>query len=202
MAGIEGIVVTAFEVTGNDEYLNVGTATTDANGQFTISGLYFGKQYVFRFEDPTESQATQYTGGSDLSGATPITLSSETQSGNTITSEPAAKITGAILNAMAAPLEGIKVTAFELQDDETYRNVGSVYTQADGTYEIKNLRFGKEYAVRFEDPDGDYLTSYFSPAGLAWTLEEAPSLRITVSELPFGITTLPPASKITGTIKG
>lgn len=74
MAALEGIEVTAFRKKDDGTFVNSGSDTTDANGEYEVVGLDENEKYAYRFSDPTNTYVTVYKGPFAESGGIALSL--------------------------------------------------------------------------------------------------------------------------------
>ncbi|PKQ31639.1 MAG: hypothetical protein CVT62_07275 [Actinobacteria bacterium HGW-Actinobacteria-2] len=137
----------------------VKNATTDADGHYNFGYMRAGNI----------TMSTGSSGAWVAAAATPVTVPTS----NTITQDfvlsRGASIDGTVTNAAnAAPLGGVTVAAYTLP---TVSYVNSTTTDASGHFHLDGLP-GATYALRFEDPLGGSLRSYWW-SGSAWSSDTA-----------------------------
>ena len=161
---LAGIEVVLFD---RDFYPAFRSATTDAQGNYTVDLLYSGFYYVF-FDDPADNYPDEYYEDvASLTEATPIWVDGPV-SGidarlNGANSGPGGGIiTGQVTADDGSPLQGIQVSCY----DETGLYVGlcDTTTEADGSYTLGGYLPAGLYTVQFEDPAGAYVPEWFDDA--------------------------------------
>ncbi len=139
-----------------------GTALTNAEGIYTVSGLPAGS-YDVSFSVPDGDYLEQWY-DAENSFAPPtsvsVTQGSETP-GIDAQLDPPAQIQGTVTDASSGKsLSGVKVAI----ESSSGQIVEEASTSADGTYDAQNLYPGS-YTVEFEPPSGEnYLTQYYNGA--------------------------------------
>jgi hypothetical protein len=171
-----------------------GAATTNAKGEYTVSGLSEGS-YEVEFKDP--SYATQYYNKeATLSHATPVSVSEGVTTLNIDAEmlEPG-RIAGRVTNSGGTPLAGVAVDVYPV--NTSFPVVKSAFTNANGEYTVEGLAEG-EYRVRFTSNEGEYLTQYYS--GQSSFTSANPILVTAGKTVPSIDATLLEGGKITGTV--
>jgi hypothetical protein len=159
----------------------VGSATTAADGAYTVTGLPAGS-YTVQFESPDANYVNQYyEAASSTEDATTVTVSAGAASEN-INAELAggASITGKVTAAqIGEPLSGIQVSVSSGEGDAA----GTATTGEDGSYAISGLPAG-QYTVHFEPSGANYVEQYFANAT---TPEAAQPVALTAGATNEGI---------------
>lgn len=151
--GLGGINVEVMEG-GN----GIASATTSADGTFTVGGLNPATDYVVQASDPANAYVTGWYGGSSADTATPVTVTAgqTTKLGSAITLAPYASISGTVKSASGSALSNIRVDAFDANGNQVSE---SRTTQA-GTYTLTGLAAGS-YVVQFTDDQlGQFETEF------------------------------------------
>jgi hypothetical protein len=160
---ISGLEVCAYEAGG--EGLVGACAKTESRGEYTITGLMAGAQYVVEFSSPIESglnYITQfYNGKSSASEANVIGITAGSLDPSIDARLKAGgRIAGKVVDAASkATVAGIEVCAFATQSE----SVGCAITGPTGEYVIAGLAHGA-YLVEFSSPTKgglDYVTQYY-----------------------------------------
>jgi protocatechuate 3,4-dioxygenase beta subunit len=136
-----------------------GTAVTDADGRYTITGLAAG-DYVVQFgdADPADGRNLVPTDYSQVTGTVPYVVKVHVTAGGTTTGidaemEFGGSISGTVTDTAGNPLAGVGVGLDGLGENAT--------TDAAGHYTLTNLEPGI-YPVWFQPPAGaDYLHQNF-----------------------------------------
>lgn len=152
---LQSICVTAIPTAGSQTGDEV--ASTDGNGNYTISGLQPGS-YVVKFDGCGQNYIAQYFDDqSSFASAKPIVV----QAGVTTTYidadlSPGAILSGRVTDATGAPVPGIGVLA----EDGTLNNITN--TDSSGDYTIAGLAAGS-YTLNFSPLPGagNYAMSYY-----------------------------------------
>jgi len=162
---LEGIDVTAY---GWDTTLSAWTvsayARTDAAGGYLIAGLPAGN-YRIGFSDHSAAHVDEfYDDAKTLSEALGVTVADDAViRGIDAELAQGGRIAGRVSDTSGS-LEGVQVTAFCYQPEGDYWDIaGQGSTDASGLYQIDGLSTGP-YRLRFDDPDGDHFSEYFSDA--------------------------------------
>jgi hypothetical protein len=208
-APIAGIEVCASEK-GSESFFGLfgGCATTNAAGEYTLSGLTKG-EYVVEFLSPAESgldYVTQYyRNRSSYSEAEAVTVrEGETTKEIDAELQEGGRISGRVTDATTrAPLAGILVCALSRPSGagaEELEVGGCAQTGAGGEYTILALAAG-EYTVGFTSALSrqlNYVTQYYSGASAP---AEARLVRVTLKNTTPDIdAALAEAGWITGTV--
>ncbi len=185
IAGIEVCAYDAAEEAG----LFGRCATTEAGGEYSISGLSSG-EYLVEFSSPYGSglnYVTQYYNGvASPEKATAVTVGPETVDiGIDARMSEGGRIGGEVTDASTpAPIQGISACAYA-EESETL--VGAcANTGQNGQYTIAGLPAG-EYTVEFSSPytgELDYVRQYFNGQSVAKT---ATLVHVTVGATSSGV---------------
>jgi len=151
----EGIGVYAQDMVGG----SFGYGATDAEGNYTISGLASSDYtvefrddashlYIDEYYDNKSGQASADTVAVAAPGAV-TGINAELSVGGTIS--------GTVTNDAGAPIGGIFVSA----QTQGFSSYGSAFTDADGHYTVSGLASG-DYAVDFFDVNSLFLTEYYN----------------------------------------
>ncbi len=193
---IEGIEVCAFTPSEHEEFLCV---TTNASGEYTLTGLKAGEYYV-EFSTPEGSGlkyiAQYYNEQEDLAFAELVSVSEgATHSGVDASLSTGAEITGKVTSAATKkPIEGILACA----QDKEFEFAGCATSDATGKYAIPGLPSGG-YVIEFFAPEGshqNYVTQYYPDKPKR---KEAKSVQVVADTLTPGINA---ALLVGGQIKG
>lgn len=172
---IAGITVKAFDANS----VLTGTATTDANGSYTVSQLPTGS-YTVEFADPNNSYPSQYYND------TVAVSEGQTTTGIDAAMISGGRVTGTVTDALTHnAIAGISVSA----EDANGVIWGFATTNADGHYTVSHLPTGT-FTLQFVDQSGSYaeLTKY-------------PAVSVTAGATTTGIDeALAPLGRITGTL--
>ncbi len=130
----KGIKDTVFEIYNSQKQI-IGTYTTDENGKIEIPNLYQGSYYAKEIksnEDYILNEENEYSISVEYNKTALIDIENEHKKGN--------------LEILKVDKENNSIAlgnvGFELYSEETGRNVGTYYTDANGKIEIKDLRTG------------------------------------------------------------
>ena len=142
------------------------TAVTDANGQYTLTGLW-PEQYFIEFYDPHYNYTGEYYNDTLIrQNATPVLYTDTPVTGIDAVLAPLPSNTtiGSISGQVVAEtgcdeLFGIRVTAY----DSNGNYLNSAYTNSAGQYRLRNLMMGNYY-LRFQAQDGEYVTEWYDNA--------------------------------------
>ncbi len=174
----------------------VDYATTNANGEYTISALPAGIYRLFFYTVTEQYYSEYYNNAEELGTATDITVGAgATVSGINIALTPAAMIKGVVTDHNGAPLADIRANVMRENQDLVFR---SQKTALDGSYEISGLYTGT-YQIYFDDPThATYAPEYYNNVQ---NREDATLLNITAGQMITGIDAqLDSLSTITGTV--
>ena len=156
---LEGASVLAVGTPGSGAATSM-SASTNADGSYTIRGLTAGR-YKVRFTDD-EAGSEWYQDASDQASAVEIAVGQSVGVTGIDAQLQGGAIAGTVVSApfgwdneVPVPLEGITV---EIRRGAQW--VGSAATDAEGRYSFSGLPAG-EYSVLFSDPDGEYAYQYF-----------------------------------------
>lgn len=168
-----GVYVVALDQAG-DQF---SYATTDSNGNYTLSGLAPSASYRIAFYPASGSPlaAEFYSSGSTLQAATPVAVTE----GQTVpnideTLGEGGSISGVVTDAATGyPLGGDDVTLTDDSGNQVYSQRYGMSTQPDGSYDFTNLPPGS-YKVEFSS-QGALGFQYYSHAT---TLSTATSVTV------------------------
>ena len=173
-AAIAGGSVTVFDSSDNF----VAFASTDSNGNYTVSGLKTG---TYEVEFSGGNYITQfYNGKASLSSADPVSVTAgSTSSGINAALQPTGQITGRVTNASTgAAIQGDSVNVFAGGGRSP---AGFARTDASGNYTVSGLTTGT-YEVEFYG--GNYITQFYN--GKA-SLSSADPVSVTAGSTTSGI---------------
>jgi hypothetical protein len=185
---IAGIEVCAYDA-AEEEGLFGQCATTEAGGEYSISGLPSG-EYLVEFSSPSASGlnyvAQYYDGTESLEQAIAVEVGPETADiGIDAQMREGGRIAGQATDASTvAPIQGMFVCAYAEQADAVVEACAS--TGQNGQYTISGLPKG-EYGVEFSVPPKsalDYVRQYFDGQSSAKTATLVP---VTVGETSSGV---------------
>lgn len=190
-AVVSGVNVFAFDANGNF----AGSATTDANGKYTIQSLR-GGSYKLEFTGSPALVSEFYNGSSTLQGGTPVGVT-QGQTTTISASVPAAasggRISGTVSGPDGAPLGGAAVTVY----DPAGNSVSGATTDSDGTYRTPPLLPGS-YKVGFSTPTGNLAFQYYNNQV---TIGSANAVAVTGGNTTAGISAkLTTGGSMTGTV--
>ena len=196
-ASLSGICVDINQIGGS----GAGTATTAANGTYSISGLSTGSYDVEFFTGCgnsgnylTQWYENQPTSGSAISvpvsaGATTASINAALVTGATITGTVTAAVGGSVQAGICVDANQVGGSGFE-----------AATTKADGTYTIAGLATGS-YDIEFSPNcgnSGSFLTQWYHNEISATT---ANAVAVTAGSTTSGINAaLAPPGTITGTV--
>ena len=182
-APVQGVMVSA----SGDDTGSFQTATTDANGDYTIAGLA-SDTYTVSFATSDGS----YVDGT-YADSVPVTAG-QTTGGIDIALAPAARIEGTVTDAAThAPAQGIEVTVYDSSGDYA----GSTFTDATGAYTVTGLAAG-DYEVGFSPSTQDYLAQYYDGKS---SLGSADPVSLAGGQTATGIdAAMQPGGQISGTV--
>lgn len=151
--GVEGVDITVFS-----DFGDVLSATTAADGTYTVTGLATGN-YTVRASGPSDTLTEWYDNVFDGFNADVIAI---TQSGSEITGidfalDGPGTITGTITDADGVPMEGVVVEAQPLGDAEFL----STATDANGFYELIGVAPVDYRIYAFADPFVNVVPQFF-----------------------------------------
>lgn len=150
---------------------------TNATGVYSFTGLN-PDVYRVSFQDPSgQVNAPEFYNDSlSLAGATDIVVKPGKITPNINAQlEPFSHITGTVTDSQGQPLENIFVSVYGMAPDVDslpfHQPLFSIYTKADGSYNLTGLLPG-EYYVGFADPYNNALhTEYYDDAGYLMTAD-------------------------------
>ena len=163
-AGIANVQVSAS--TGSSGTLG-GSATSDSNGHYTVSGLASGSYKVQFSSGYGGNYITQfYNGKSSLANADAVSVTAgQATSGIDAALQAGGQITGMVTDASThSPLKGMAVGVFAASDSScnTSNVLTYAFTASDGTYTIPGLATGA-YKVGFGDYSGGrYVPQFYN----------------------------------------
>ncbi len=171
-----------------------GSASTNVNGEYTVSGLS-GGQYKVGFSSP--SYANQYYNKQvSLASAdfVSVTEGNSTPAIDATLQEPG-KITGTVTNSAGVPVRAVTVEVYG--SGFSFEPLKVATTNAGGEYTIEGLTEG-EYRVGFSPSGSTYLAQYYNGQP---SLESANPVLVTAGKTTAGIgATLTEGGKISGIV--
>ena len=184
------------------EYVSGVWDTTDASGNFSLTGLT-GGNYRIQFTDPAGDYARETFNDVSVSPSVGGTIVSVTDTGTTsgvnVSLAAAAHIEGTVTASTGgAPISGAAVRAYRWAGSD-YEYVSEAATDVSGDYSIGGLPAGL-YRVRFEDAIGALVTEVYSNFfGEVW--EGGQTLSLSAAQTATGIdAALDAASSISGNV--
>ena len=172
-----------------------GTASTNASGEYTVSGLSGGEYKVGFSDQPT--YANQYYNKQSSFGAAsfvPVTEKNATSGIDAEMLQPG-KITGTVTNTSGAPIADVSIDIYDSGFD--FEPTKFAFTNANGEYTVEGLQEG-EYRVGFFPENSTYLSQYYSGQT---SLASANLVLVTAGETTAGINaTLIEGGKISGVV--
>ena len=176
----------------------LSTATSDAQGHYSLGGLAAGTYYLSVYPTSTSLNylAQYYNGKSTLATATPVTVTdSQTLTGIDVRLQPAGQITGTVTSSKdGKPLVGMTVAVFSANSQYPLQ---TTTTTADGRYALNQLTTGSYY-VSFHDPAGLHRDQLYDDAA---DRANATAVSVTTGQPTSGIdATLTAAGRITGSV--
>ena len=169
------------------------TATTGADGTYTVSGVTPGTAKVY-FTDPSGTFGFQWYHNvvTTSGGATPVTVTDgQTSPGIDVTLSPSGSISGTVTDTTGTPLSNIQADSYpnDFSAGGIAFNVQGTPTSTSGAYAVRGLPT-TNYHVNFRDSTGTYASSSY------------PSLvSVTAPGTTSGINTqLQIGGRITGTV--
>jgi 5-hydroxyisourate hydrolase-like protein (transthyretin family) len=152
LVGIRVAALAEMTVGGIDQWVEVDSALTGADGRYSVGKLDDGT-YRVRFDDTSGTYSTEFYNDvprADL--AEDVVLVPGGGMRDLLPTElgGAAHLTGLVTGSTGAGIEGAEVTAYVVQDDAWIPFV-TVSTGADGRYDVGGLP-GGAYTLGFHDP--------------------------------------------------
>ena len=172
----------------------VGSASTDAGGEYDIDGLEGGAYRVYFDRDYSTYLSEYWNDKTSLAAADPVFVTVSNTTDHVDASLAAmGHIEGRVTNQAGMPLESIYVTAYSAAGQP----VGGDRTDADGRYDLPLM--GGQYRVKFGNDDNNtYVEEYYDDA---LTLEDATSVTVTLDYSTGGVDArLDLASRFTGSV--
>jgi Carboxypeptidase regulatory-like domain len=193
---LPGICIQAFNASTGSY---VGSGSTDASGQYSISRLATGA-YKLEFGDCSSTgYITQYYNNKpDIATANAVSVTApSTKTGVNVTMVQGGKITGNVTDnaAVPMPLAGMCVVAFH---PTSFTPASSTKTGVSGNYVLRGLATGS-YKVEFYDCNGtDYIGKYYNNKA---DFNSANLVSVTTASTTPGISTqMVLGGKISGTV--
>ena len=171
-----------------------GSASTNASGEYTVSGLSEGQYKVGFSALPYANQ--YYNKQPSLANANFVSVTEgSTTSGINATLQEPGKITGTVTNSAGVPVLGVTVDVYG--SAFSFEPIKVVFTNANGEYTVEGLTEG-EYKVGFFPSGSTYLAQYYNGQ---LSLESANPVLVTAGKTTSGIgATLTEGGKISGTV--
>ena len=189
-AAIANIEVNAYDASGT----LVGTARTNASGDYTIGPLGDGNYRVRFYDDTGWYLGEYYNDKTALATADPVAVTEgQTTAGINAVLARSGWISGTVTNSSGAGLGSITVMAY----DAGGSLVRSATTDSNGGYTVAGLATGS-YRIRFDDAAGAYAGEYYNDKS---TLATANVVTATTGQTTSGINAvLATAGHISGTV--
>jgi hypothetical protein len=156
--GIQNISVQLRDTSGNG-IPNIGGATTDASGNYAISGIPLGS-YKLYFDGQSTGYTSQwYNNAPDQSSATviPVSTPGVVLSGRNAVLVQGANISGTVSNG----LTGIQNVFVQLYNSTGITNLSNTNTDASGGYHFNGLQAGT-YKVCFTPGQTNYIAQCYN----------------------------------------
>ncbi len=187
LAGVE-VIATASEGAATAQ------ATTNSNGEYTISGLP-AESYTVQFDEPAHYVSQYYKNATVPEGAEPVTLTTGAATeGINASLTPGATISGDVSQEDNTPAAAVTVTALSTDGSTS----GTATTDQNGAYRITGLPAGS-YTVEFEPTTQNYVSQYY-PSGSS--AKGATAVTLATGQAIEGIgVTLQTGATIAGTIE-
>lgn len=182
-------------VYGADEEFE-GTASTNASGEYTVSGLSSG-QYKVGFSDQPTYTDQYYNKQSSFEGASFVSVT-EGNATSGIDAEMLlpGKITGSVTNSSGAPIANVNVDIYN-NNFNYYEPARFAETNANGEYTVEGLVEG-EYKIGFSPENSTYLPQYYNGQT---SLANANPISVTTGATTAGVNaTLVEGAKISGVV--
>ena len=199
---LEGITTVAYrwkEVYGGGLWDPVSSTRTDANGEYTLRGLYGGTHMV-SFSDEDGDYLTEiYDDAADFDVGNAVFVLSETiTTGINASLAAASMISGHVTDPYGImPLENVLVTARQTSASEG--DPRSATTDSTGYYIFKGLAAGT-YRIEFHDLNNNHLTEVYNNAT---DFDSGTDIVVPAATfIPNIDASLADASEISGTITG
>lgn len=149
---LQYVQVTAYTIYGDQ----AGGASTDASGNYTISGL-IGGTYILKFGGTGQYATEWYSNQSNPLTATPVNVpEGGAVSGINAQLDPGARFSGTVTRSDGGPLQSVSVSVY----DSNQQYVANAYTDASGNYTTPGLPSGT-YRITFADTSG-YLGEWYT----------------------------------------
>jgi hypothetical protein len=164
---------------------------TDDEGDYALEELAPGRDYYIYFEDyEGDHRSVWYGGSTDTDGATPVYAEEDAVIEEiSISLAAIGSIEGTVLSQTGAGISGVSVSALRYDDASgNHIAVASRASGSGGSYLIGDLDIG-EYILKFDDPQGSWLTAYYDGASGAETTEEAISVTVSKGTVTGSIAT-------------
>ena len=197
VTGVGGVAVADVYVSAR--HANGGgyaSATTDASGAYTLSGLAAGDYTVsFRPSSTSDYVEQWWDGKQSESSATPLTVAAAaTLTGKNVSLTMGGKISGIVTGTGGVPLPSVSVSA-----QGSNGGYSSATTDASGSYSLRGLAAG-DYKVQFSPPIGDYVGQWW--LGMSSSGSAMPLTVTAGGSLTGKNATLKVGATVSGTVTG
>ncbi len=173
--GLGGICINPIEATTSGEVVTFVETSTDAEGNYTVTGLPPGEAVLDFFSGCGGGDYIgTFDGGSTQLSARPIPITAgDTTSGIDVTMSPGGAVEGTVSDVSGTPLAGICVEA----DATSGSGYGTAPSAGDGTYQIEGLPAGT-YKVTFRSGCG---SGYYRPQWYSEAATESSAVPVDVA---------------------
>ena len=198
--GLAGISVSVTRHVG-DDWDNIGTVTTAANGTYTFGGLRSGT-YFIQAQDGTNLYAAQYYPSAYLfDDRTELDVTSGHITSANMTLGKAGTISGTILGSGNNQLATASVGAYRLSTGGQWQFLASASTGDDsaapGHYSIAGIPAG-QYKISISDSSGGYFAEYYNDVA---SIDDATPVTVAAAGSATVSAQLAPAAKINGEVR-
>ena len=184
---------------GSEQWINVTTYTTGADGQYNLPHLLPGL-YRLHFTPWSNYREQYYRNADSAEAATLITLSANQKLTRIdMQMQPAHRISGQVTDLAGAPLVNIDIRLWQqVGTSDQWQELEKTFTNSDGSYRFGLLADGVYRLGFFPGYDEDYATAYYDDGDL---FQSATPITLTPDRYLTDINAqLGPRSHITGRV--
>ncbi|MBN1627059.1 MAG: carboxypeptidase regulatory-like domain-containing protein [Deltaproteobacteria bacterium] len=169
------------------DYSDYGFSSTDANGNYSVTGLSAGDYYVHVYPGYDQNYIGEYYDNTaSIYNADPVTIEGEAKAGIDFYLDIGGSISGFVYESNGTtPIEGIYIEAYSDACNDTYESyLGYAFTDENGAYTINGLSTGSAFiqarALNYPgEPVLNFVTEWYDNADGTTDCNNAVSISVT-----------------------